>query len=31
MYMAPEISEHGAEGYDERVDSWSLGVMVHVM
>ena len=29
--MAPEVSQHGPEGYDQSVDSWSLGVMVYMM
>merc|ERR1719191_1888950 len=34
QYWAPEVSEAdmlGPEGYDERVDLWSLGVVLYVM
>jgi serine/threonine/tyrosine protein kinase RAD53 len=32
-YLAPEVvnQEEGNEGYDNRVDSWSVGVIVFAM
>mmetsp|Transcript_11813 Transcript_11813/g.27197 ORF Transcript_11813/g.27197 Transcript_11813/m.27197 type:complete len:735 (-) Transcript_11813:86-2290(-) len=30
-YMAPEVLETRASGYDEKVDVWSLGIVVYVM
>ena len=31
-YLAPEVvNQEGDEGYDNRVDSWSVGVIVFAM
>ncbi|EKX51577.1 hypothetical protein GUITHDRAFT_65968 [Guillardia theta CCMP2712] len=30
-YMAPEVLETTSSGYDEKVDMWSLGIVVYVM
>ncbi|KAI0369626.1 kinase-like protein [Pilatotrama ljubarskyi] len=31
IYLAPEVVDHGPEGYSQAVDSWSVGVITLIM
>jgi serine/threonine protein kinase len=30
-YLAPEVLDNAPTGYSEKVDSWSIGVIVYAM